>query len=309
MKNILLSCSGGPAAIGVIKSLRDMNFKGNIITIDSDPLSAGGFLSDSNYVVPLSDDIKYWEVVAEIIENEKIDLILPTGDMDIVHFSTHKERLETLGIKVYMSDLKTIEICQNKDRFYEECKNLFPLPFTTTNVNDFDFDFDEKHKIIAKPKRGSGSRGIEVFNSYYDVPQNKKRYSDYIFQSYLPGKEYTVDVLCDMDSRPLVSVVRERLQVKAGISVKGKVIRNEYIERICGELCKHLKIKGPVCVQLKESSAGYPKFIEVNPRFGGGTYFSTLAGVNFMELILNKTNYINKPKEITVVRYFNEIVV
>ena len=38
MKNILLTCAGGPAAIGVIKSLRDIDFKGKIVTIDSDPL-------------------------------------------------------------------------------------------------------------------------------------------------------------------------------------------------------------------------------------------------------------------------------
>ena len=30
---------------------------------------------------------------------------------------------------------------------------------------------------------------------------------------------------------------------------------------------------------------GKPKFVEVNPRFGGGTYFTTLAGVNFIEII------------------------
>ena len=91
MKNILLTCAGGPAAIGVIKSLRDIDFKGKIVTIDSDPLSAGGFLSDLNYVVPLSDNPTYWKTVTEIIAKEEINLILPTGDSDIMHFATHKK--------------------------------------------------------------------------------------------------------------------------------------------------------------------------------------------------------------------------
>jgi carbamoyl-phosphate synthase large subunit len=326
MKNILLTCAGGPAAIGVIKSLRDIDFKGKIVTIDSDPLAAGGFLSDSNYIVPLSDDPSYWETVAGIIEDERINLILPTGDMDIIHFANHKEVLEAVGIVVFMSDVETIDICQNKELFYKKCKQDFPLPFTTTDVNDFNRHpfFEEKHKIIGKPKRGSGSRGIEFFKSYYDAHQHvslqpsfiiddahqtKKNYSDYIFQSHLPGKEYTVDLLSDLDGKVLVCVVRERLQVKAGISVKGKIIRDENIEKLCTDLALHLNLKGPVCIQLKEDENGNPKFIEVNPRLGGGTYFTTLAGVNFMDIIVNKRLDIPEPKEITVVRYFNEIIV
>ena len=305
MKNILITCAGGPAAIGVIKSLRDIDFKGKIVTIDSDPLAAGGFLSDSNYTAPLSDDPSYWETVAGIIEDERINLILPTGDMDIIHFANHKEVLEAVGIVVFMSDVETIDICQNKELFYKKCKDKFQLPFTTTDINDF----EETHKIIAKPIRGSGSRGIEVFKSHHDIARNNKKYNDYIFQSHLPGKEYTVDLLSDLDGKVLTRVVRERLQVKAGISVKGKIIRDENIEKLCTDLALHLNLKGPVCIQLKEDENGNPKFIEVNPRLGGGTYFTTLAGVNFMDIIVNKRLDIPEPKEITVVRYFNEIIV
>ena len=75
MNSILISCAGGPAAIGAIKSLKDINFKGKIVTIDCDPLSAGRFLSDKNYVVPLSTDKSYWSAVLKIIKTEQIDLL------------------------------------------------------------------------------------------------------------------------------------------------------------------------------------------------------------------------------------------
>ena len=89
--NILISCAGGPAAIGVIKSLKAINFKGNIISIDCDPLSSGFYLSDKYYTVPLSIDDKYWEHILKIIKQENIDLILPTGDSDLIHFSKNDE--------------------------------------------------------------------------------------------------------------------------------------------------------------------------------------------------------------------------
>ena len=72
MNNILISCAGGPAAVGAIKSLREINFKGNLVTIDCDPLAVGRYLSDVNYIVPLSTSKNYWDKVFNIIIKEKI---------------------------------------------------------------------------------------------------------------------------------------------------------------------------------------------------------------------------------------------
>ena len=93
--NILVSCSGGPAAIGVIKSLRDIGFTGKIVSIDCDSLSSGFYLSDKYYVVPLSVEDNFWSETLKVIKKEKIDLIVPTGDADIVHFSKNKKMLNT----------------------------------------------------------------------------------------------------------------------------------------------------------------------------------------------------------------------
>ena len=130
---------------------------------------------------------------------------------------------------------------------------------------------------------------------------------------YLPGEEYTVDVFCDLKENICGLVIRERIGVKAGISVKGRIIKDKEIESICKKVCDIFKIKGPCCIQLKRDKNGDPKLIECNPRLGGGTYFGTLAGINPAEIYFNLYygNLIKKkiPKEITVVRYFEEIIV
>jgi carbamoyl-phosphate synthase large subunit len=311
MDNILISCAGGPAAVGAIKSLKQINFGGNIVTIDCDPLAVGGYLSDKNYIVPLSTSKDYWGKVLDIIKKEKITIIIPTGDSDIKHFSKHKEELNRLGVIVFMSDYNSIIKCQDKKLFFDYCYSKFPLPFTSNNYKDLKFP------MFAKPEYGSGSRGVKICNKISDIKTLDKeesvhRSSNYLFQEYLPGQEYTVDVLCDLDSNPIVVVPRKRLQVKAGISSKGQVIKHEQIETLCKDLCVYLDLKGPVCIQLKEDFKGYPKFIEVNPRLGGGTYFSTLAGVNFLDLMLkikNKQDFTPPHfKEITVLRYYEEII-
>ena len=116
-----------------------------------------------------------------------------------------------------------------------------------------------------------------------------------------------------MDSNVLSVIPRVRLQTKAGISTKGRIIKNKNIEDMCRNISKFLQLKGPVCMQMKEDELGSPKFIEINPRFGGGTYFTTLAGVNFVKIILDlidgKEVTVPNPTEITVLRYFNEVVI
>ena len=65
-------------------------------------------------------------------------------------------------------------------------------------------------------------------------------------------------------------------------------------------------------MQLKRDSAGAPRFIEVNPRMGGGTIFAALAGVNMALLSVTLAAGCPLPplkfSEITVVRYFEELV-
>ena len=73
--------------------------------------------------------------------------------------------------------------------------------------------------MFAKPKQGSGSRGAKLCYKGSDIRTLDKeksihRSSEYIFQEFLPGREYTVDVFCGLDSIPYNVVIRERLQVK-----------------------------------------------------------------------------------------------
>lgn len=303
--NILLTCAGGPAAIGVIKSLNIINFLGKIVSVDSDKNSAGLYLSNKSYVVPNVTDSKYWKTVLNIILKEKINLILPTGDADILLFSKNKDVLEKHGVICYMSDYDTIHTCQDKKLFFEHCVRNFPMPKTSLNYKDITFP------IFTKPRRGSGSRDIRICDNLNDIKSLKKL--EYIFQEYLPGKEYTVDTLSNINGKFISCVIRERIQIKSGITTKTKIIKNSNMALLSKKLCEYLKIKGPSCIQFKLDSNNTPKLIELNPRLGGGTYFSSLAGMNSVELILKMIDNIHftspKIKKMTIVRYYEEIIV
>lgn len=279
-----------------------------IVSVDPDPLSAGFFLSDKFYVIPYAKNEKSLiEKVTKICKTEKIDIIMPTSGFDTPIHAKNRKIFEEMGICLPFSDYSVIQMCKNKLSLYYRIKNKDIMPLTTNNVEEITLPF------IVKPKLGKGSRNIFMCRNEEDLTFALSKVEDPIFQKPLPGKEYTVDVLSNLGGTPLAAVPRERIEMKAGITSKGKIVLDEEIQGTCLDVAKELNIKGPSCMQLKRDERGRPKLIDVNPRMGGTTIIATLAGVNFPELLIKLCNHekfnVPRPKEITITRYWEEVVV
>lgn len=304
---ILLPGGGGTAAICALKSLRMVGFQGKIVSTDADPLSPGFFLADAHATLPPISDPGFFAHALEVIEREHVSLILPTSGFDILIYSQRKEELAQRGVTVIISDYPAVENCVDKWKFHQLTHRQFPLPLTT---------IDPQQKIefpcFVKPIRGKGSRGIALCRTAADLEEQLQLRDDLLIQEYLPGEEFSIDVLSDLEGIPLVAVPRVRLATKEGISVKGKVFHDPFIQQTCMDLARFLGLKGPSCMQMKRAVNGEVKFLEVNPRMGGGTIFATLAGINFaqlqVELAAGKKIEIPPFRDITVLRYYEEIV-
>jgi carbamoyl-phosphate synthase large subunit len=283
-------------------------YKGKIVATDSSYLSAGFFMSDFNEVIPEADDQSFLQRLLEIIKAHKVQVLLPTSGYDIYPYSEHRKLLLDMGVHAIVSDRKSLEICRDKMQTYFFLRNNYSLPFTTENANRIN-----KFPIIAKPRFGKGSRGIIRIDDESELKYISSKMDDLIYQEFLPGTEYTIDVLSDLNEKAIIAVPRIRIQTKAGISTKGKIVRDHKLEDLCMDIANRIGIRGPCCIQMKESSDGSLKLLEVNPRMGGGTIFATLAGVNFPSLLLdlveNKKIVVPEIDEVTIVRYFEEIVI
>lgn len=305
---ILVPGASAPAAINTIKSLKMVKYPVRIVSSDTNPISAGFYMSDAHELLPEIESKSYLSTLFEIITKHKISILMPSSGYDIYHYSKYKKKLLKLGALPVVSDVKTMEICRDKMQTYHHLSKKFDLPLTT-----LDSKMLEGFPLIAKPRYGKGSKGIVKIENPLDLRYIQSKQNGFIFQEYLPGTEYTIDVLSDLNGEPLIAVPRIRVQTKAGISTVGKIIKDENISETCKSIAKYLKIKGPCCIQMKESNEGTLKLVEVNPRLGGGTIFTALAGANFPAMILDmamgKRIKIPRISEITVVRYFEEIVV
>jgi carbamoyl-phosphate synthase large subunit len=84
-------------------------------------------------------------------------------------------------------------------------------------------------------------------------------------------------------------VPRRRIEVRAGEVSKGQVVKNAHIMSQAARLVEALGAgPGVITIQLFLTSDGKVKFIEINPRFGGGVPLSIKAGANFPKWILQE---------------------
>ena len=112
-----------------------------------------------------------------------------------------------------------------------------------------------------------------------------------MIQPFVDGEEYTVDIFCDFDSRPVFITPRIRLAVRAGEVLKSQIVEDETIIEECKRLIEQFKPVGAITVQLiKDKKTNINQYIEINPRFGGGAPLSIMAGADSAKATLRLLN-------------------
>lgn len=280
---VLVTGAGGPAGMNVVNHSPGSI---KIVVCDADPkarekLKSIGKSGLKFYQVPFARDKGFLEAVNKIISSEGIELIIPTVDEELLVFSKNQKKVNT---RVMVSPPETIDVCNDKYLFYERFKELGMSPKYVVTDNRKDLEVFGKERIFMKPRVGRGSRGTRTFENAKDVPDRLINNRN-IFCEYLPGYEYTSDVLCDFEGKPLVIMPRKRLEIHRGICVKGSMEKNEKIIKNIEKICEVLKFIGPINIQFKIDADGNPKLVESNPRFSGGLPISIRAGVNTPELL------------------------
>ncbi len=281
---ILVTGLGGPAGTNVVNLLPG----GSVAAAcDSNPKKREELVRTGNsgvrfYTVPhaRSQDA-FKRGINEIIRRESIDMVIPTVDEELLVFSY---RPEHFNARIVVSPYTTIKICNDKALLYERVRDEPFCPGYVVTDSRQELAVFGPGSVFMKPRQGRGSRGTRLFQNYMEIPRELIN-RDNVFCEHLPGQEYTVDVLCDLEGNPVVTVPRKRLEVRAGISTRGETQRYPEIEENVKKLCSILRLIGPANIQFKADTSGKMKLVEINPRFSGGLPITAEAGANTAELL------------------------
>jgi carbamoyl-phosphate synthase large subunit len=109
--------------------------------------------------------------------------------------------------------------------------------------------------------------------------------ADPVVQTYLDGPEFTLDLLCDFDGRPLSVVPRERVVIRAGVIDRGRTVRDRALMDLALSCARVLPFRGAVNIQCRVVD-GVPTVFEINPRFSGGIPLTIEAGADFPQWLV-----------------------
>lgn len=232
-------------------------------------------------------DPDYIQNLLSICSEDRIDLLIPTIDTDLLVLSENREKFDKIGTRVMISAPDMIRVCRDKNntsRFFVDCGLHAPMP-----VNDWR-KYDSGYPAFIKPKDGSSSINAFKVENEEELEVYARQIEDYIVQPFVSGREYTIDIFCDWNGEPISIVPRERLQVRAGEVSKTQIFMDKTMIEESKALCRAFKPCGPMTVQLIRDADGVDWFIEINPRFGGGAPLSMKAGARSAEAILRLTD-------------------
>jgi carbamoyl-phosphate synthase large subunit len=314
MINILVTGAGGGVGQGVLKSLlliRDLEI--NIIAADMSELSVGLYIGDKAYIVPACHDRSYSAKIEEIFAVEKIDYYIPGTDVELLFCASNKQRyLDQFGVKVIVPDSNIVEIADDKYKTYQFLKEhgfFYPQTYLT---NEIDKNFN-LFPIIAKPRIGCRSIGVEKIDDIETLLDFLQDKPDYIVQEYIGGEdqEYTCTIVGINNTFSDVGILKRTL--RCGDTYRAENIQNDTIKEYVTELAKALRLDGSCNFQLRLDSSGTPKVFEINSRYSGTTPFNAQLGFNPVEYYIKKDQGIDysytTKDDVVVLRYWSEVLV
>ena len=265
---VLRTAVGSLPSRGLIDALDAYGF--DVVGADASRTAYGHLYLDESAVVPRGDEPGFLDAVADLVTAHDIDAILAGPEAELLALAGATAQFDALGATVLCPDAETVERCADKRQTHAAFVDAgVPVP------DLYDRDAVE-FPCIVKPRSGGGSTGVNIARSERELDVYTADLEEPIFQAYVEGPEYTVDVLSGTDGRPLSVVPRRRHGVESGKSVTGETVAREDIIEHCETISRELGLFGPSCIQCLDGPDGL-RFIEVNTRFGGGAILSVQA--------------------------------
>src|SRR5690625_165804 len=287
------------------------NIHCKVLGADSNDKCIARHFVDEFWQMPFLTELNIGDLIKFCQKNE-VKVIFPTREGELTFFAQYKQELMKNGVHVMVSDFDALKLVQDKFAFYDQLKrNGFPVIETGLSI-----DSVKAKTYVVKERFGAGSRGLALDVSESKAREMAKTLSQPIFQPYITGKEYSVDLYVDRFRNCKGVIVRERVVVIDGESQITRTIRHHEIEHLTIKLAKQLNLYGHVMFQVIVDNSASIHIVECNPRFGGASTLSVRAGLEsfywfYLESCgksLDNIPFNRSENELTQVRYLKDLV-
>jgi carbamoyl-phosphate synthase large subunit len=276
--------------------------------------SAGSFRCDSVYLVPpVAAADQYTERIAGIVREERPHLVVPTRDDDVLALSLLAEQLPLSDTVLLTGNVRAAQVmCDKAETARFAVKHHLPFAQTAMTGREA-LELARSHglPLIAKPRRGSATRGVVLLRSpdeiecafasqpeliaqaFLDPPDDMAALSsDFnaglpLFFSFPEIARYVVHLIVGPDGTLSESFGTLSVQVGGRATQSRRFDDPGLLEIGCdyGRAAAAEGWKGPLNVQLKRGASGGFTAHELAGRFNGGTAGRALMGFDEISIV------------------------
>jgi carbamoyl-phosphate synthase large subunit len=289
---VLVSAAGAPGTAALLRGLRENGERElRLVGTDMSERSVGRHLCDAFHLVPAGSDEGFPDAMLGIVEQEKVDVVLPQSSFDLEGLSAHRERFP---VPVLVSGPDTIHRSNDKAETYAFLHRIgAPAPaFRRVNgAAEVDAAARElgypEQPVCFKPVFSSGSRGFRVLDPTVDRAHQllherpgsvamrleeavellpKEGGPDLLVMELATGGERTIDGIAD-GKRVVLGHPKTREAMRAGLAMYFVTLEDTELMDLADRIVGELGIEWFFNIQLVGEHV-----IEINPRISTIVY-------------------------------------
>jgi carbamoyl-phosphate synthase large subunit len=299
--NVLLTCAGRRTAI--ISAFQDaLRGEGLVLACDTDADAPAMQQADRAFLVPPVEHEDYVGALLSICERQRAGLLIPALEPELPRLARHRSRFTDIGTRPMISTLEVINRCHDKleaARLLHSWGLQAPRSFVELEaVREALAKGEISFPLILKPRWGVSSIGLQMVEdreelelafrlSRKQIPRTVLAGASaadldrcILVQERLPGDEYGLEVINDLEGRYACTYVKRKLRMRNGQTDRAMSVfdpRLEAVGRTIGERLGHMGM-----LDCDVFAAGdQVRVIDLNPRVGAAYPFSHAAGANF----------------------------
>jgi nucleoside-diphosphate-sugar epimerase len=314
-----ISCIGSGVGQSVISSLRLSGLPFKTVGLGTNPFAYGAYDCDAyDYTKSIYDD-GFIDNLIQTCVMHGVDLVIPGLDDEAMLYAENMTRFDAAGIKAIVAGRELISICRDKERMSNELNKIADVFVKNYKREELISDIGivgVTYPLIAKPRGGFASRGIEIIKNRKDL---EKISDDCIIQELAvpvktdPNYDFYMSQIAK-NRNPQVSEISIQLvyspdgqqmgrmfsynKLNNGIPIEIVPYESDEVWSIIDRLIPtflRMGLRGPLNIQGRFTEQGL-KLFEMNPRFTGITGLRALMGFNEVEACVKEWLGIDKGK-------------
>jgi carbamoyl-phosphate synthase large subunit len=292
MTTILLSAAGAPGAARLIRALKENGERETrVVGTDMNPHSIGAHLCDAFHVVPAGSDPAYPDAILELVERERVDVVLPQSSFDLDALSVRRDEFP---VPVLVSSPETVHRSNDKAETYAFLQRIGAPTVEYRRVAGAreveaaarDLGYPDR-PVCFKPVFSSGSRGFRILDPTVDRAHQllherpgsvamrleealellpAEGGTELLVMELATGGERTIDGIADGE-RVVLGHPKTREAMRAGLAMFFVTLHDDGLMAIADQIVRELHIEWFFNIQLVGEHV-----IEINPRISTIVY-------------------------------------